>query len=240
MNIEVFLTPFTVQDEDVRGRTAVVIDVLRSASTITAALNANARAVVPVTDTEEAGKIASNLDPSVYRLGGERNGTMIEGYHLGNSPCEYTQEQVADKTIILNTMNGTRTLAKAQNAEHLIVGSFLNASRVADFISRTDQDVVFICAGQNNRVSLEDILCVGLILDHLWEDQMPVHIPDAAYVAYTTYQRSKNRLEETLRNCSHAMKLVERGHAEDVNFCTRLDAVPVLPYYSERRITLHP
>ena len=234
MNIEVFLTPATVEDEDVRRRTAVMVDVLRSSSTITSALNARARAVIPVADTEEGGRIASNMDPSTYILGGERHGTKIEGYHLGNSPVEYTEECVAGKTVVFNTSNGTRALAKAKTAERLVVGSFLNARRVAEFVRAAGEDAVFICAGHENRISLDDILCVGLILDYIWDEQMPARLTDATYVAYTTYQRSKDRLETAIRNCSHAADLSD----EDVSFCMRLNALPVLPYYSERRITL--
>lgn len=239
MKIEVFLTPSTVYDEDVRGNTAVIVDVLRASSTITSALNAGARAVIPVSDTEEAGKIASNLDPSTYVLGGERNGTKIEGYHLGNSPREYTETHVAGKTVIFNTGNGTRALTKAASARDLLIGSFLNARCVADFILECDRDTVFICAGRQDRISLDDMLCVGRILDYVWNAKMPAHLPDATYVAYTTYQRSKDRLQAAIHNCTHATELSTSGHEEDVTFCSRLNALPVLPYYSERRIVLN-
>jgi len=102
MDAEVFLTYSNVGEEDVRGRTVVVIDVLRACSTIVTALDRGARAVMPVMDMAQAGKIAGNLDPDVYRLGGERNGEKIEGYHLGNSPHEYTQEQVEGRDVVLN------------------------------------------------------------------------------------------------------------------------------------------
>ena len=183
MNIEVFLTPSTVTDDDVKGKTAVVVDVLRASSTIISALDAHARAVIPVSDTEEAGKIASNLDPSTYVLGGERHGTKIEGYQLGNSPREYTAEVVEGKTVIVNAPNGAQALGKAIAAERLVVGSFLNADRIADFVRENDQDAVFICAGRQNRISLDDILCVGLMLHRIWDAQMPAHLPDATYVA---------------------------------------------------------
>lgn len=239
MNVEVFLTPTTVTDDDVKGKTVVVIDVLRASSTIITALNSGARGVIPVADTEEAGRIASNMDPSTYVLGGERNGTKIEGYHLGNSPREYTKDAVSEKTVIIHTGNGTRALRKADTANHLIVGSLLNANRVAAFIREHTDDLVFICAGRRDRMSLDDLLCVGLMLDSIWTDKMPVHLSDTTYVAYTTYQRSRNRLQAAIHNCTHAADLAERGYREDLAFCTRLNAVPILPYYSERRITAH-
>jgi 2-phosphosulfolactate phosphatase len=238
MAIEVYLTPSTVTDDDVKEKTVVVVDVLRSSSTIISALDARARAVIPVSDTEEAGKIAYNLDPNTYVLGGERNGTKIEGYQVGNSPLAYTEELVEGKTVIFNTANGAHALHKGYAAKHLVVGGFLNAGRIATFLRETAEEVVFICGGRQNRISLDDILCVGLILDRIWQAQMPAQLPDATYVAYTTYQRSKDRLEAALHNCTHGAELTADGHSEDLRFCSRLDALPVLPYYSERRITL--
>ena len=58
MDVEVFLTSSNVEEDDVKGRTAIVIDVLRACSTISTALKNGARAVVPVLDMAQAGKIA--------------------------------------------------------------------------------------------------------------------------------------------------------------------------------------
>ncbi len=239
MNVEVFLTHTTVTEDDVRDRTVVVIDVLRACSTINTALSNGARAVMPVLDMAQAGKIASNLDPDVFRLGGERNAEKIDGYHLGNSPLEYTEEVVEGRDIILNTSNGTKAIEQAKTAEHLVAGSFLNVSRVADFLKSTGIDVTIVCSGHENRVSLEDTLCAGAILDRLWDGEEPNHVSDAAHTAYSLYLYNKNRLEDTLRNANHARRLVENGHARDVDYCFQLDHLPILPYYTDNRLVLH-
>lgn len=238
MDIEVFLTPYTVTDDDVRGKTAVVIDVFRACSTIATALDAGARAIVPVADMEEAGRMASNLDPSSYLLGGERNGVTIEGYDLGNSPYEYTEQRVREKTIILTTTNGTRALSRATAASDLVVGSFLNARRTADFMREADQDAVIICAGRHNRASLEDILCAGLLVDRAWEEDRPDRMTDGTFVAHTTYRRAADDLAGTARHSASARRLFELDQENDVSYCSRLDALPVLPYYSDRRLVL--
>ena len=154
MDIEIFLTSVNLTEEDVTDRAVVVVDVLRASASILTALKHGARDVVPVADMAEASKIASNLDPSGYRLGGERGGFRIDGYHLGNSPLEYTEEQVKDRTIILNTSNGTGAIERASAARHLIIGSFLNAARVVDFLENAGCDATIVCAGTRNRVSL--------------------------------------------------------------------------------------
>jgi 2-phosphosulfolactate phosphatase len=239
MDAEVFLTHSNVSEGDVQGRTVVVIDVLRACSTIVTALDRGARAVMPVPDMAQAGKIASNLDPDVYRLGGERGGKKIEGYHLGNSPPEYTQDVVEGRDIILNTSNGTRALEQAKEADTLIAACFLNAGRVVDFVRRTADAVTIVCAGRQNRLALEDTLCAGLLLDRLWDRNEPYPVTDSAHTAYTLYHTDRDDLDNALRGANHAERLAGQGREADLDYCFRIDAVPVLPYYTENRLLLY-
>lgn len=238
MNVEVFLTSANLTEEDVKGHTVVVIDVLRASSTIATALDNGARAVVAVPDMAHASKIASNMDQQSYLLGGEREGIKIEGYHLGNSPLEYTPQVVKGRTIILNTTNGTQAISKARSARHLLVGSFLNASAIVDFIQEADLDVTIICAGRKNRVSLEDTLCAGLLLYRLWEGTEPDQVSDTAHIAFTLYTGDKDQLEDKIRRGNHGQSLVELGFDEDISYCLCTDSLPVLPYYRENQLVL--
>ena len=239
MDVEVFLTSHILTEEDVTDRAVVVVDVLRASASILTALKNGARDVVPVADMAAASKIASNLDPSGYRLGGERGGYRIEGYHLGNSPLEYTEEHVRDRTIILKTTNGTTAIEQARAARHLLIGSFLNAGRVVDFLENAGCDATIVCAGTRNRVSLEDTLCAGLMLYRLWQgEEPPGGVSDTAYMAFTQYCNDKDDLTTALRHCNHAQWLRANGFAADVDYCMQIDTLPVLPYYTENRLVL--
>jgi len=239
MNVEVFLTGKDVTEEDVKGRTVVVIDVLRTSSTITTALHFGARSVVPVADTAEAGKIAANLDSSSYLMGGERDGLKIEGYHLGNSPLEYVRSVVQNRTIILNTTNGTGAIIRARAAEDLVIGCLLNADRVVQFVRERARDVVIICSGWRNRLSLEDTLCAGLILYQLWNGQEPLLVTDTAHIAFSQYLNDREQLQDAIRQCNQAQHLYEQGFHEDVDYCARLNALPLLPIFKDRQLVLH-
>lgn len=239
MNIEVFLTSSVVSEEDVKDRTVVVIDALRACSTIITALNNGARAVVPVADMAQAGKIATNLDQQSYLLGGERSGEKIDGYHLGNSPLEYTGDKVTDRTIIFNTTNGTVAIDQARPAEHLLIGSFLNAGRVVEFIEEVGDDLTIVCAGWRNRVSLEDTLCAGLMLYRLWNGVEPASVSDGAHIAFTQYLHDRESMAAAIRRCNHAQWLTGRGYSDDVDYCLQVDALPVLPYYLDSRLILY-
>lgn len=236
MDAEVFLTYSSLSEEDVRNRTVVVIDVLRACSSIVTALDQGARAVLPVPDMAEAGKIASNLDPDVYRLGGERGGDKIDGYHLGNSPLEYTHEAVENRDVILNTTNGTQALTRAKSAKHLVAACFLNAQRVVDFVRNVDDEVTIVCAGRQNRLALEDALCAGLLLARLWDHEEPDLVTDSAHTAFTLYETDQDDLDAALRGANHAEYLLEQGYEDDLDYCFRTDVLPVLPYYTDNRL----
>lgn len=238
MDVEVFLTGPVVTEEDVRGSTVIVVDVLRTSTTIASALVNGARAVVPVANTEDAGKIASNLDATSVLLGGERGGELIEGYQHGNSPLEYGPEVVQGRTLVLNTTNGTRTIVQARAAESLVVGTFLNADRIADYALELGNDVTIICAGWRNRVALEDTLCAGMMLHRIWQGKEPGLVSDAAHIAFSQYQMDQDRLLTALQRCNHAQYLHAHGYGADVDFCYQMNTMPVVPYFEDNRIVL--
>src|SRR5690606_4015806 len=188
-------------------------------------------------------RIAGALDPKTSLLGGERGGKTIDGYGAGNSPLEYGPEAVAGRTVVLNTTNGTGAFVRARGAAQAVAGCFLNVSRVADFLregaaATPEKDVVILCAGRDGRVALEDVLCAGLLLDRLWGEDVPARISDGAHVALTQYRYDASRLARTLFGCAHTQRLIALGYGDDVAYCARLDALPILPRYRDSRLVL--
>lgn len=118
--------------EEMVGGTVVVIDVLRSSTTIVYALEAGATEVIPCLEIDEARAVASQFLPSEVVLGGERKGLPIEGFDLGNSPGEYTPYSVGNRAVVLTTTNGIRAMALCRQAERVLIGAFTNASAIVD------------------------------------------------------------------------------------------------------------
>ncbi len=239
MEVEVYLSGYHVDEDDVRDRTVVVIDVLRTSTTAAAALRNGARAVVPAADMAEAGKIAANLDPESFALGGERTGQKIEGYRYGNSPLEYTREVINGKTLILNTTNGTPTIRRCRHAATLVVGAFVNLTLVARYVREESHDLVIVCAGWRKRVSLEDTLCAGMLLNDLWGGFEPPGTSDTCHMAFTLFKNEQTDIAGALLRSTHGQRLAEMGLSDDVAFCASVDAVPVLPLYGESRLVAH-
>jgi 2-phosphosulfolactate phosphatase len=235
-DVEVFLTGSSVSAEDVKGRTVVVIDVLRTSTTIVAALNHGARSVVPVADLAAGGKIAAALDPASFIMGGEKGGMPIEGYHLGNSPFEYTDDAVSGKAVILHTTNGTPSILRVTEADAVVVGGFVNAQRVVDFVRAQNRNLTIVCAGWRNRVALEDTLCAGLLLHRLWEGNGTGIVSDTAHIALTQYRNDRDDLAKPVRRCNHAQRLRAQGFEDDIDVCIAIDSIPVLPLFRDSRI----
>ena len=52
---------------------------------------------------------------------GEREGKLIPGFHMGNSPVEIAGQKLSGKTLIQRTSAGTQGVVRSQMAERLLV-----------------------------------------------------------------------------------------------------------------------
>ncbi len=237
-NIDVYSTAIAFKEQDLKGKFVVVIDVLRAGTTILTALHNGARGVIPVANMAEATNYAQNLDPVKYLLCGEKNGYKIEDFQLGNSPLEYTPEKVSDKTVILNTTNGTRTIARSYLAHKVIIGTFLNLQRVIDELNESEHEVLLLCAGTNNRISIEDLLCAGAIVHGLTDGNLSEDATDGAKLAFILFEKFGNNIEDVVRKSNNGEWLAKAFGEEEVAYCCQIDSISTLPVWKERIITL--
>lgn len=225
MKIEVAFTPAMVEaTDDVRSRIAVVIDTLRATSTVIAAMMAGAREVVPVATAGDAVSVTQRLGTERTLLCGERGSVRIPGFHLGNSPREYTPEVVRGKTLVLTTTNGTQAMLRAQHAARVLCGALLNARAVAEELVAEDGDVLMICAGTHARFAIEDAITAGAIIEATSEfAPITPRLSDAARVSLSLYDAARHDLIGALRDGDHGSSLAALGMDDDIDYCARLD-----------------
>lgn len=235
--IDVFFSVQAFQEEDLRGKSAVIIDVLRASSSIVAAIHHGAKKIIPVEDMSDAVKIAQTMDSSDYLLCGEKNGVKIDGYHLGNSPLEYHSGAITDKTLIFNTTNGTKAIKKASLANRIYIGTFLNQQSILNALSEHDDEVVLICSGWRGRLSLEDTMFAGSLINEMCGGDLPENTKDGAKVAFGLFQKFGDALEETISKSDHAARLRNLVPEEDIPFCCKVDEFDVLPGMRDGIIT---
>jgi len=208
------------------GRIVIAVDILRATSTIVAALDNGAARVVPVLTPEEALSLFDPMEPSL-RLGGEREGLRLEGFHYGNSPSEYTADSVRDATILFTTTNGTRLLRACTGASRILIGCFANLSAVVDAVRSERRDVLIACAGTAGRLTIEDMLFAGACVSRLADGSFDP--TDSATTAAVLWESLSNRLVESMASGRHGRTLDGIGLGEDIRLCARIDTTTTVP-----------
>ncbi len=236
MKIDVHFEP-AAPLPDLTGSTVVVIDVLRSTSSMVEALVNGAQGVYPAASTEEAIKLASSLGRDDTILCGEARGLMIEGFDLGNSPLEFSSENVTGKRLVMSTTNGTRAFFLVGDAVTVLACSFMNLSAVAVAAMESDS-IVVVCAGMEGLFSLDDAVCAGALVQRIRAAaEVDVELNDAAMGAVEmalTFRVNADFLAST----SNGQHLVDIGLREDLEICAEIDRYSVVPEMDDRVIQL--
>jgi 2-phosphosulfolactate phosphatase len=236
VRLEVAFTPAEVRGT--AGRAVVVIDVLRATSTIIEALVSGARSVVPAASVEDATRLAEQIGRDAVLLCGERDCQPRRGFHLGNSPAEFTPDRVAGKTLIMTTTNGTGALLAAGPAERVDVASLMNVSAVAEQVAGRGTDTVLLCAGREGSFALEDAICAGRIIRRVQDLTERTQGNDAALAALRLAASAPTA--RALARTAAGRRLREQGFARDVSYCAVEDRHTVVPYFDRHRIRLDP
>jgi 2-phosphosulfolactate phosphatase len=219
-----------------RGDLVVVIDVLRTTTSIVTALANGAKSVIPTETLKEAYRL-HRKHPD-YVLVGERNGRKPEGFDFGNSPQELASEQVHGKDLIITTTNGTKALIGSKQAKWVLSGAFLNAGAIAkkavEISDKEQVGISFVLAGEEDRFSLEDFICAGAIIERFRGNY--AHFSDEILGALLAFKQIKSNLYENIAKGEHARHLIELGFRRDIEFSCQIDVYTVIPLYANGRI----
>lgn len=218
----------------------VLIDVLRSTTSICHALAAGASRVLPAADLGEVTQLVESLGRSFVLLGGEKDTRPIPGFDLGNSPSEYSHERVKGKTVVMLTGNGTVALAQLRHQRVVAVASLANLGAVARWLAAQEKDVVILCSGNREQFCLEDALCGGLLAQRLvdaWQGR-DLRLSDAARLGLLLAERHGGDPRSALGEASHGRTLAAQGFGADLDLCARVDSLDVVPFYHDEQITL--
>lgn len=236
MRVDVRFTVSELDSGELNGVTAVVVDVVRATTTLATALARGAGAVFPAESSDEAIRLLQSLGREDTLLCGERKGVRPEGYDLGNSPAEFTADVVKGKRLIMSTTNGTRALRAVEDADRVLAAAFVNLGAVARAIAG-DEKVLLVCAGRQDHFALEDAACAGALLLRLQDEGVELDPGDGARAAMAL--AAAQPLDEAFLASTRAGRLlidVELGG--DLEWCARLDEVPVVPVFEDRAVTL--
>jgi len=223
--VEVCFSPFSFPLFFDNNSIVVVIDVLRATSAICTAFHYGAHQVIPIASIEEARQYKANG----YLTAAERQGEVVEGFELGNSPFSYMNEQIKGKTIAITTTNGTQAIQVSKNAYKVVLGSFLNLELLCDFLQTENKNVILLCAGWKEKFNLEDTLFAGAVVEKLLVSEKFVTSCDSAIASTHLYELAKPDLLKFLDNSSHRIRLKNLNLEQDVLYCLSLNLAPVIP-----------
>ena len=157
--MEIRLASLTSGAEAAVG-TTVIIDVFRAFTTAAVALSRGAQRIVMVDSLDKALALRSS-SVGDYCIG-ERDSTKPPGFDFGNSPAELERAEVAGKTLIQTTSNGTAGINAAHGADRIYAGAFVTAEATVRAILRHAPAIVTLVAiGRRNGTfrADEDELC---------------------------------------------------------------------------------
>jgi len=241
MRINIFFTPLGVTSADIAGKPVIVVDILRATTTIVTAMVHGAKAVIPAAASDEAARIAQNLERGGVLLAGERRFEPISGFDLGNSPCEMTPAVVAGKTIVMSTTNGTPAIQAAEAGNPVLIGAAVNFSAVvarAQPLMAEHGEISILCAGRERGFALEDAYAAGRFAHALIPpgERRRVELNDAAVAALELIKRYGDRWKRAVSASAAAHDLHAKGYKADVMAATDADRYDVVPVYAERQV----
>jgi 2-phosphosulfolactate phosphatase len=167
----------------------VVIDVLRSFTTIAYAFSRGAREVIPVDSVETARELRARY-PDALAVGAVGGGAPAAGLDLGNSPSRIAALDLSGRRVIQYTAGGTRGLVACDHAGVLLAASLVCAGATAAYLRllRPPSVTLVVTGIWTDRDGDEDHACADLI-EALLRGDDPPRAPFAARVRNSDFGR---------------------------------------------------
>lgn len=222
----------------VGGKVVVVLDILFATTTMVTALAHGATEVIPVPDEASARARFGEHPENTCVLSGELNAITLPGF-AHPAPLALMEHGVAGKKLIYSTTNGTVAMNRAAGAARVYCGALLNARRLAEHIvaEHPRETVLIVCAGSANNFNFEDFLGAGAFVERFAALLgTGVDLSDAARAALAVYRAAA--LPQALLDCRVGRMMSRRGLASEVEFASRVDALPVVPVLEAGRLRL--
>ncbi len=238
MKLDVRLLPNDGRETDLSDTVCIVLDIFRATTSIITAIANGCATLIPVMSIDEAYRTAEQIEGPLFA--GERQSIKITGFDFGNSPFEFSADQVQGKTIIMTTTNGTIAIKSTENAYLTLLGSFINAAAVCRAAQQQNKDILLVCAGTDGLFSLEDAFCAGLLVKLLTKDKQ-YELTDAARGVQAMYHGAQEAVLSILSESRNGKRLYSLGLEADVEYCLSTDSSSTVPCYRAGKITtLHP
>jgi 2-phosphosulfolactate phosphatase len=230
MKIDVIISADDIKYDKIHDNSVVVIDMLRATSVIITAIYNKCKGVIPVLTVKEAFEIAK--DREKYILGGERNAVIIENFDFSNSPLEYTENAVKDKTLVMTTTNGTKAIKNSNGAKNIIIAAMINAKYAAKRLVELNNDIVLVNAGTKGQFSMDDFICSGYIIENILKERGNIELTDIAKTAKYIYEKNTD-IFSFIKHARHYEVMKGLNLEDDIKYCCQKDIINIVPEYKD-------
>ncbi len=227
MQIQTCFSPSQYPLFETDNTIVVITDILRATSAMCTGFEYGIKKIIPVATVTEA----QEYKDKGFIVAAERDGKIVDGFTLGNSPFDYMQEFLIGQTVVISTTNGTQAIEAARDAYKVVLGAFVNITAIANFLNSENANVIILCAGWKNKFNLEDTLFAGALSQKLIDSTLFNTDCDSTYAAMHLYDTAKDNMFSFLEKSSHRNRLKNLNLEKDINYCLTPDscaAVPVL------------
>lgn len=230
MKVDVALSVSYIKQEEINKKTVIVIDTLRSTSTILCALELGAAKVIPV---ETVGQALHFFGQKDTLLLGERYCKKVSGFDAGNSPSELQKLDLTDKLVIITTTNGTKAIQKVKKAATILIGSLLNLDHCVQKALELKKDIVLVCAGRRGDFAIEDGITAGLMIEQIVHNKPNVCLSDEALLLRMSMEEYQKKFDVLIPKGGTGQRLIETGQEEDLYYCMQTNRISLTAIYEK-------
>ena len=235
MKIHVLLKKEELDAQRLPGKVVVVLDILFATSSIVAALAHGAAEVIPTLDGAAAQAEAAHHPAERCVLSGELNAETLPGFAYP-TPLALLEHNLAGKTLVYSTTNGTVAVNKAREADHVYAAALLNGEAVVGHIAahHGDETVLIVCSGSADNFNLEDFYGAGYLVSLFAKQSQEHEFTDAALAAMLLHEKCE--AGECLRRARVGRMMLERRLDREVDFAAQKSLFAVVPILEGKRL----
>jgi 2-phosphosulfolactate phosphatase len=207
----------------------VIVDILRATSAIVTAFMNGVRTIIPVATLEEA----LDYKNRGFLVAAERDGIVRDFADFGNSPFNFRRDRIEGKDIVYSTTNGTHCIMMAKDSFRVLIGSYLNLSALAEYISEADRDVVVLCAGWKDKFNLEDSLFAGALAETLLKHNRYDTRCDSTHASIDLWNLAKHDMMGYIEKAAQRHRPKKNNLDDVIQYCHTIDLTRLVPVLKE-------
>ena len=238
MKIDIYSSHKNVTSKELKNKSAVVVDVLRSSTILLTAFSNGLKRFLVVDSPIDAPEYKADLNNDRVIMGGTEDHHFITGFDAGDILEDYRPSVVNGKELIYYNADTSPAIKKGIHGRHLFLGGFLNMRALAQTLVETGDDIAIICAGTGGNFSIEDGLAAGNIVQAIKNLKQKPNLSEYAFLLNNTYNTYKSDLLGAIKHSRTYQALAPMGLEKDIQHALTLDEYDFVPTLYDNWITV--